>query len=501
VKKSSLALIIGSFFSFSLFFASCTKINEGTILGDDLIPAVDNITTFDTTLEVLTDNFLFNDSTNVIPSDDMALGTLNDPEFGQTTASVFFNISLPRNGNNPGSQGSIPAVDSSSTFFKASKDSIFVDSVILTLDYRGVYGDSNSVQQVQVYEIPQGSDFYDTAYYRLNHPEFPTGALLGSRSFVISTLDDSTTVVRGGDTSRVANVMRIPLQVSVGQRFAAFDRTNTANGGLHNDSTLRKLFPGFAVKASGANALTYVNLSTSNTGMIIYYRSQLKGVKDTTAVQFVHANRFFYRNPGDTFSRPAAGGQANTIVRTPGGNFAAALNNGNPEDPQLYIQTTPGSYATVSVPGLANFGNHVIHRAELIAPRISSALDNILTPPASLFLDLVNANDDSLLLLDRDIAFNQGGGIDLNSFGGRLRPDQNYIFNITRHVQGIATRNEPNRVFRLYTPYDVVYAVPNSTSLRVNAITQPANGRVVLGGGNHPEPARRTRVRIIYSKI
>lgn len=33
-------------------FFSCTKINEATELGDDLIPAVDNVNTFDTTLTV-----------------------------------------------------------------------------------------------------------------------------------------------------------------------------------------------------------------------------------------------------------------------------------------------------------------------------------------------------------------------------------------------------------------------------------------------------------------
>ena len=53
-----------------LVTSGCTKINNPTELGGDVLPAVDNIRTFQTFLETQTDNFLFTDSNKVFYSDD-----------------------------------------------------------------------------------------------------------------------------------------------------------------------------------------------------------------------------------------------------------------------------------------------------------------------------------------------------------------------------------------------------------------------------------------------
>src|SRR5690348_14520760 len=70
-------------------FSACTRIDT-TTLGSGLIPAVDNVNTFDTVLEVQTDNFAFIDSTRIFATEDVALGYINDPEFGQTKADFYF---------------------------------------------------------------------------------------------------------------------------------------------------------------------------------------------------------------------------------------------------------------------------------------------------------------------------------------------------------------------------------------------------------------------------
>jgi len=49
---------------FFLVFLSCKKIDT-TDIGSDLIPVVDNVHTFDTTLEIITDNLLLPDSTRL----------------------------------------------------------------------------------------------------------------------------------------------------------------------------------------------------------------------------------------------------------------------------------------------------------------------------------------------------------------------------------------------------------------------------------------------------
>ena len=78
---------------FALFLYSCKKINQPTDLGDDLLPAVDNVNTFDTTLNVLASYHSLDDSTKNSLYDNMALGQIVYPVFGNATADMYFNLS------------------------------------------------------------------------------------------------------------------------------------------------------------------------------------------------------------------------------------------------------------------------------------------------------------------------------------------------------------------------------------------------------------------------
>ncbi|RYZ58868.1 MAG: hypothetical protein EOO14_09145 [Chitinophagaceae bacterium] len=78
---------------FILFLYSCTKLNEPTELGDELLPAVDNVNTFDTTLILDASYYPFNDSSRHLLAENLALGKINDPVFGTTTADMYFNLS------------------------------------------------------------------------------------------------------------------------------------------------------------------------------------------------------------------------------------------------------------------------------------------------------------------------------------------------------------------------------------------------------------------------
>src|SRR6478735_3190033 len=137
-NHTSLQLLLIFLLAASVFLPSCKKVNEATLLGGDLVPDVDNINTFASTLDVVTDNVYLEDSSRVIYTDPVALGTItNDPEFGKTNASAYLQVSP--------------------TFFKSypfvSKENLTIDSVVLSLNYIGGYGDTSSMQTVHVYEI------------------------------------------------------------------------------------------------------------------------------------------------------------------------------------------------------------------------------------------------------------------------------------------------------------------------------------------------------------
>ncbi len=478
--RSPLVLVLSTI----VLFSSCKKINEATELGDELMPRVDNINTFETSFETLTNNFLFTDTAEektLEYQDNVALGNIiNDPEFGATNASVYFGLSAPGTSASTGSNGTYPFT---------SKENLIIDSVVLSLSYTRAYADSIGMQTVRVYEIASTSGFNESTGNRFTDPDIETtGAELGSQTFSFNTLDDSISIIRK-DTVKTANVLRIRLDNALGYRLASFDTAQTPNGGYYNDSLFRRLFPGLAIRpdAGMGNGLAFFNLAdVTKTNLTVYYRATKGGVKDTASAVYAHI-----RN-----------GQANIIKRTPGGQYASHLSNGTEIDEQLYLQSTPGSYASVKIPSLDTFSNNVIHRAELIVTRIPSALDGLFTPPTQLFLDKINATGDSAFILQSDLLV--AGTPSFQQFGGQLK-DNVYKFNITKHVQDIISRKEPNRTLRLYAPY---FAYPfgiidggKAARIPIQTAAQPAYGRVVLAGGTFSDPSLRLRLRIVYSKI
>ncbi len=472
VLHSSLFLL-----GFLSLFTSCTKINEATTLGGDLIPAVDNINTFETTLEASTSNSLFDDSTKLGFTQQVALGYLNDPQFGTTKGDVYFNVAPTVNNVNP---------------FTHADSVVSIDSVVLSLSYASFYGDSERLQSVKVFEIAQTARFKDTALYEFDQqPDFPTtGAELGARTFAFKELNDPLVLIRGKDTTRTTNVLRIRLSNALGERFKTYDNSTTAIGGFRNDSTFYTLFRGLAVQTqSSGNALGYFNLrDAANTKLTVYFKKRNGRTDTTTSTDFVHATN----------------GQANIINRTTAGSAfgsALAVNNGT----KIFIQSAPGfgaSYAGISIPALSTFQNSIVHRAELIVSKIDGdpVNDKLFPPPARLYLDRKRRTGDSVFFFQRDLVDLSGN---LNpEFGGLLAKDGTYRFNLTRYVQSIITGREQNDSLRLFAPLQVTYRLgTNAPPFTIPVNSGVAFGRIILGGGTHPDAASRLRLRIIYSKI
>ncbi|HUC82609.1 MAG TPA: DUF4270 family protein [Flavisolibacter sp.] len=485
--KSKGLLALFSFVSLCIFF-SCTKINEATELGDELIPAVDNVNTFETTLDVTAAYHPFDDSSRLVVNssftDYMALGRLNDPLFGTTTADMYFNV-----GNSAG--------EKVNPFGVNVKDSIkAIDSVVLSIAYVGGYGDTTAASQlsVEVREMATNNTFDADSLYRFDENSFATtGPVLGSRTFSVRDLKDSLTIIRGKDTSRLANVLRVRFNNNaIGERLRSYDTSNSAIGAFFNDSLFRRLLKGFEIKTTNAannGALAYFNLLDAKTSLTVYCRIGTSTGIDTTAVNFRHV-----RN-----------GQANAIRRTPSVQYLAGLNQPAPQ--RLFVQSSPtGSYVGIKVAGLDTFPNKVIHRAELIAYKEADPSDITFKEPVRLLLDhkrpLSATTPDTAYIFENDLSTTFDGSLNFASFGGNLRSDNSYRFNITRYVQGIVTRKERNDSLRLYAPLrSLLYAKTPNQYVPVQILDFIAKGRVVLNGATAPDPTKRMRLRIIYSNL
>ncbi|HLO80238.1 MAG TPA: DUF4270 family protein [Chitinophagaceae bacterium] len=457
---------------------SCTKIKT-TDIGSELIPAVDNITTFDTTLEVITENFLFPDSTQprlftnvdgTTPA--MVAGYIsNDPQFGTTNGSIYFYMNPP-----------------SYPYPYEAKDSLYLDSVVLALKWNGTTtGDTNRAQKFDVYQLdaPMKGD----SAYRITD-QFSYTRMLGTRTFAPSVLNDS--IFPKGQA--LVNQLRIRLSDDFGRELLALD--TSAGQPLHRDSLMQQYLRGFAVVpdvagASLANALMGFNISDSNSYLRIYYRYDTAARKDTTF---------------KTWRWPINAPFANNITRNYTGSEVGQT-IGGAADSVVYMQTPPGTYTVVKIPALTAFkalkGNVVIHRAELSMTQIPAAgqNDDIFPAPGFLYidyLDTVKAKQQPFVL----DGFPQGS-YNPNVIGGKSKKVDGpggsvvseYRFNIPRYVQEIMTRNNPNYPIYLFSPYVIRYASPPIFSY----LNSMAIGRVKLGGGS--KTGQKMVLRIIYSKI
>jgi hypothetical protein len=477
-RKKFVSFIIG--FTGLLVYSSCNKIDT-TDLGNGLIPVVDNVHTFDTVLEVITDNFEFNDTTRQYGDPTVSIGLIgNDPEFGKTSANLYVSMT-------PSSFGAHPFT---------RKDSVVIDSVILSLTYSTQYGDSLSTERFEVFQIDPNVNFKDSAY-RISEPDFavlPTP--IGNKLVDFHFLNDSVSYVNGKDTIRTVNELRIPLDTSFARMFVNYDTAAQ----YKSDSAFRVAFKGLAIKVNEAaspskSALAYFNLSGANTRLTFYCRIQNNGKTDTVARPFVY-------NVADRY--------ANMIRRTPSNGYNAYLHNGhNDNDNLVYLASAPGSYVAVKIPGLDNLSNRTIHRAELILEKVPTALDNIFTPSPVLFMEGVNTTGDSSFTMRGDFVITGSGlGYDLASIEGIYRTNENrYTFNLSRYVQSIVTKKLRNHTLKVYAPFATLpyfesltgTVTPLPENLRFFINSPIASGRVVLGGGSHP--TQKMRLRIIYSKI
>lgn len=467
-------------FLFALIaFWSCTKI-KSTEIGNDLIPNVDNVNTFDTSIEIIATNFLFPDSVwpavQQLPSgqpQDLVAGHIgNDPLFGKTTASLHFQVS--------------------SNVFPVTFeviDSLYLDSVVLCLGWNGkIFGDTNQIQKFDVYQLDEKIN-PDTTYGF--DVQFPQKRLLGSRVFSPKTLDDSVYL----NEYNVKNQLRIKLSNDFGKEL--LQECSSEQCIFGTDSAWSEYLKGFSVVPDklaypGSNALIGFSISDTNTYLRIYYRYDTASITDTT-----------YKTLKYTFFS----GFANTITRDYSGS---ELQNhlGVVNDTAAYINGTPGSYAEIKIPGLEVFrqihGNVVVHKAELSMQQISGSGkgDDVFESPESLYLDIRDTiqSINAPLLLD---GFSQGS-FDQDLFGGRRKYVPNYEgvavaeykFNLTRYTQTFLTRNTRNYPFYLSAPSFISYP-----GLFIKStLNKTAMGRVRLGAGGVSKQ-RKMLLHIIYSKI
>jgi len=480
-----------SFFLFlTLIFSACTRISTSE-LGLGLLPAMDAVNTKDTILSVETQSADYADSMRIFGTDEHILGNItNDPIFGSTTASMFFQLK--------------PEIFP--FYLQGDKDSIMVDSAVLILSYRGFYGDSSKPITLNVSKIDDMTPLVIGKLYASNYPSAynikPGTALANPYTLDFKKVRDS--VISRFELAN--NQIRIKLLPSAALQFIKlFDTTNA----YKNDSTLREYFKGFAITTSGnSNVLIRLGMTDTNTKLGLYFRSSAVGAtqRDTSVRYF----KYSVYNTGD----------ANFITRNRSASESFKYINGSVNDSLVYVQTSPGTMVKLKVPGLKSFKNKIIHRAELIAEQVPDdanlkTIDQQMLPPQYLFLGVYDTAAKKIRNVPNDYVGTTSPEY-LSRFGGRLVYKSimgydkvaSYNFNISRYVQGVISRTDSMFDFRILAPVNdsimFVPPYPNNKAAGVDYLSsslgnQPAIGRVRLGGGKHSR--FRMRLHIYYSDL
>jgi Domain of unknown function (DUF4270) len=482
----------------ALLFSSCTKIVT-TDIGGGLIPPVDGVNTKEMYMDIFSKN-VKDTVARVSTTWDHTLGYVNDPLFGQTTASI--NVQLKPT--------SFPFT------FPVRSDSLYFDSLVLVLSYKSVWGDSTQPLSLKVFDILQDGpsnevdlkpdSAYRTDFYVPSGEELTLNGM--AKTVLPMTLDDS--VKPDPFLEQASNQLRITLDTN--STFAQnLLRHYSSLGVFQSDSLFDEFIKGFQVipQAVG-NSLLKINLADTNTKLAIYFR-----YKDRDSGALHPALRYFKCNSYTC-------GSTNYIVRNRNGAKITSWlppNNDTPNDSLIFIDAQPGVYANLHIPGIDTISNKIIHRAEILMEQVPDDwyLEPYFTPP-NLVLAPYSTDSMKRFVLPNDVSVT-GSAISNQYALGYLPQTKTdpitgrtiyfYSFDVSRYVQGIITRKEKSYDLQLFAPFnDFIYYselspilifTGYSTSSTLVPLNDPAIGRVRLGGGNNSK--YKMTLHIVYSEL
>lgn len=454
-----------------VLFNSC---KEGTILPPDLVPAVDNINTFqeDTftviTTTVMKDSLLTGGIFNFVDRNadadySHAIGSITtDAIFGKTVAGVYLQVRPP----NPK--------------FEFTGTSRTIDSVVLGVNYlqAHTFGDTSAAVPMQSFSLYRTTDnlVVDSPYYEFNTVPYTAADLLATIPVNFYTLTDSP----------IINGVKLRPQIRFNMPGTSpfvndLDMQSATTGFLDYDAFTAWL-GGFYIEPTDTNVMasTLGYFDTDNAAMYVYYRFTNVDNKDDTAVAVF---------PFD----PANNVRFNHITRdysgTPAQNFISPSNaQTSPGDSLLFVQGEPGLASIISFPHIGAFPNAIINKAELTFTVVS--LNNFTDTanfniPDRFQLLYVNENGEDEILRDYfDVGTNRVGGFRESVTIGAFQFTQ-YKFNISNTIQEAVTTQNSN--FKL--------------KMSGAASDFPANRRVVLKGSGSGIALEKPKLNIIFTKI
>lgn len=373
-----------------LVIASCNK--EPDLIGLDLLPEGDrlNMSFIDTSsiiaYSVREDSLITkNLSSNL-------LGYLNDPVFGPVKASFYTEYRLQATNNSFG-------------------ENPVADSIVLTLVYDGVYGDSLTQHTVQVFELADTliNNAKHSYYAYSSEPVLPTP--IGEATF-IPNLKEADSV----DGKYVKPHLRITLTQEFANRIL-----NASEEALSANKFFKHVFKGLYIDAAPVSpgspgSILYFNLLDEMSRISLYYHndkgaSSIKFLINSTCINYNNYNHYNYASAAPELLQQFAG-------------------IADPAHSQVFIQSMGGSKVKIEIPWLKNIpknANIAVNEAVLIFT--DSEPGGVFKAPKQLFIRALKDDGNYSFLPD------ESDGFGPQYLDGRYSNKHQYQFRVSKYVQ------------------------------------------------------------------
>lgn len=365
------------------------------------------------------------------------LGTFNDPIFGKTTADFACQFRL----------SAYP--DS----LKAISKNPVIDSLVLVLLYKEVYGDTLTPQRLKVYELGSDLDIDQKYYQGIDLKNMSKGELLAEKNYIPKFklyFDSIATTPTPGSTKATPKDLKIQeIRIKLDQKLITKLMAADSLTWSDNDKFIR-YFKGLYIEAGDltqGGTVMKINSLAAGSNMSIHFHTN-----KTDSLTYIYninesaarVNRFAHDYSTTT--------------------FAGNLDKTDVQDSLIYLQTTGGLRTKILIPDLGSWKDSTdfaINKAELVF-QVDSTITDLtkLLPPEQLVFSAIGIDKDGkeIKYLPSDFTFSQlyYGGV-YNS------KDKTYRFNIANHLQEVidGKKGKENLGFYLST------SQPSSTFRRV----------------------------------
>ena len=221
--------------AFYILLAVLFACNDPDIIGLDL-PGSARFTITNDSIDNFTIKTVSEDSLRSDESQNLLLGQINDPIFGENKGSFCTQMLLPNN--------NIDAING-----------IEVDSVFLTYSISDHYGDLNESEDLEINVYRLSEDIYkDSNYYSDTSFNYDPNNLV--TNYFINEGDSST-----------SSFINIQLDNSFGEIIM----NETGGSNMIDNVTFLEFFKGFHVEATASNTILYLNPIADKSRFSIYY--------------------------------------------------------------------------------------------------------------------------------------------------------------------------------------------------------------------------------------